>query len=660
MRKNLLLSIIFLQLSFVTIFATETSILLERVRYCTGWLSGVCGSGGSTQYKFRFWEDNNVGHGDQRKTYITTLSDPSKSSVKNIAVFFAGQQGADFGNNDGVANVVTGQKANFKDNCKFGHKDCWRTANNDSLAMKIKNSGIFNMSDTFFAMVYDTAFYFGTTTGNKQDIEDAYYSWLRDQVNYSNLKIVYLAGSSRGGCLALRLAKRFKQDFPGGDVKVVVSSLDSVCKKGQNEMGSTGTDDQNPLTNDDYYHGWHSNLNAQYLNKHGLYIYHVLGGDRVVAISAAHAISYGEEEHKETGWFRHDWVLEEHSTIGRNYETTLNNSNTRIVDAQVAFAKEKILEQEFISGDFDGDGKDEVMKISELMETKEFNNGSWSTIWDNNMNQTNIAPYRKMIVGDFDGDGKDEIFAYGGWTTMFSYSNGSWHWGWSNYGDNSGISAYSKFIAGDFDGDGKDEIFAYSNGTWKTVFSYINGDWHWDASNYGNSGGITPYTKFVAGDFDGNEKDELFAYSNGTWKTVFSLQNGNWQWGWSNYGNSSMGITPYNNFVAGDFNGDGKDDLISTTGWTTMFKFYNNTWNWSWSNYGNASKVISPYKYLLKANLDSDSADELIALYKNNPVLEFENNDWVNYTTESSNPNPDPREDPTEIIIKDKKLDLIR
>ncbi len=622
------------------IYGGDISILLERVRYCK---HSTCLTGGTTPYKFRFWEDNNVGDGDQRKTYITTLSEPSKASVKNIAVFFAGQQGADFGNNDGVQNVVTGQPEGVKDGCKFDTKSCWRTANEDSLAIKIKNSGIFNMSNTFFAMVYDTAFYYGTLSGNKQDIEDAYYSWLRDKVEFSNLQVVYLGGSSRGGCLSLRLAKRFKADFPNGNVKVIVTGVDPVCNKSQGEMGATSTSHQNPYTDDNDYHTWNSDFNSQFPNKHGLYIYNVLGGERVVALSSSHSISYGGDELKDIGWYRHHWVAEEHKTMGRNYETTLNDGNTRIIDALVAFAKEKILEQEFVSGDFNGDGKDEVIKVSHFMEMRKFNNGVWSTIWENNGNQSfGISPYRKMIAGDFDGDGKDEIFAYGGWTTLFKYNNGQWQWIWSNYGSTSGISAYTKFLAGDFNGDGKDEIFAYSDGTWKTMFYYQNNSWVWGWSNYGNtSEGITPYTKFVAGDFDQDGKDEIFAYSDGTWKTMFHYENNGWVWGWSNYGNTSQGITPYNKFVAGDFDGDGRDDLMAIAGWTTMFRFENSNWVWSWSNYGNTSQPITPYKYMISANVDSDSGDELICLYgENNYVMEYENSSWVNYTPESSNPNP--------------------
>ncbi|MCP4218399.1 MAG: VCBS repeat-containing protein [bacterium] len=620
MKKHIFI-IFFILLTFSVICtAADMTVLLERVRYCNNF---TCLTGGTTPWKFHYWNDNNVGTGDQRKTYIATLSQPSAGNVQSLAVFFAGQQAMDFGNWAGKANVVTGQKEDYKKDCRFQHKSCNRPATEDSLAVKVYRSGVFDLNKTFFALVYDTAFFYGTGSGNKEDIEDAYYDWLLDKFNNSNLKTVYLAGSSRGGCLALRLAKRFKQDFPSGHTRVIVSVLDPVCNKGQGEMGTTNTEQQNPHTSWTKYHGWYSNLNSQYPNKDGLSIYNILAGERVVPLSSSHALSYGTEVHKEICWYRHDWIYEEHTVIGREPSTTLHNSSTKLINAQLAFVKEKVTGNGFAVGDFDGNGKDEFFHVAEFMSLKQYSGSTWQEIWSNDGTQSGIAPYRELVVGDFDGDGKDEVMGISAtWMTMFHYENGAWQWGWSNYGNQSiAISPYKTLIPGDFDGDGKDEVMGIGT-TWMTMFHFENGSWQWGWSNGGDlSLGISPYKNLIAGDFDGDGKDEVMGI--GGWMTMFHYENGSWQWGWSNYGNQSLGISPYKNLIPGDFDGDGKDELMGVDGWTTMFHYENNTWNWGWSNYGSGTQAITPYKELVPGNFDSDTKCELVGISQSYPVFHY-------------------------------------
>lgn len=131
---------------------------------------------------------------------------------------------------------------------------------------------------------------------------------------------------------------------------------------------------------------------------------------------------------------------------------------------------------------------------------------------------------------------------------------------------------------------------------------------------------------FYPGDFDGDGAEELLcvdynASSNGDWMTIvkYNATSGGWDWKWSNNGNSSLGIYPYRHMlIVGDFNGDGKDDLLGNdpTGWTTLFTYdpVTNVWNWAWSDYGNTSHQMWIYKNkMYPGDFNGDGKDELIA-----------------------------------------------
>ncbi len=146
------------------------------------------------------------------------------------------------------------------------------------------------------------------------------------------------------------------------------------------------------------------------------------------------------------------------------------------------------------TGDFDGDGQDEIMRVTwnGIMNVYKKTPGAWTCLWSNRNSNIGdgIYPYRNnLVVGDFDGDGKDEVLGTGGWITMFHFDSGDWHWGWSNYGSTAagdGIYPYRHVLhAGDFDGDGRAEVLGAAS--WNTVFEYqADNDWHWGLSDYGN------------------------------------------------------------------------------------------------------------------------------------------------------------------------------
>lgn len=295
------------------------------------------------------------------------------------------------------------------------------------------------------------------------------------------------------------------------------------------------------------------------------------------------------------------------------------------------------------TGDFDGDGIDEILVFTPpRLVLMQYNKAKscWSIQWTSFNGKTDgIENYAaKGYVGDFDGDGKDEYLGVGTnsstWMTMFHYTGYGWDWGWSNGGSNKyAITPYRDAIIGDFNGDGRDDYLGIG-GAWTTLFGFNrNGtDWDWLYSDGGKtSETINPYKRGYAGDFNGDGKDEFLAV--GTWTTLlgFNQKTGKWDWLWSNGGKSSHGITPYKQGVVGDFDRDGKDEFFGLSNWKTLFEYEGGDFRWVWSNGGSSKYGITPYSKASVGNYDGVKGAEYLGYDSWKTLFQFTGSDWSWY-----------------------------
>lgn len=259
------------------------------------------------------------------------------------------------------------------------------------------------------------------------------------------------------------------------------------------------------------------------------------------------------------------------------------------------------VDQELAVGDFDGDGKDDVLWFTGILADDELQHSGWELAKGTDsgfadfamVRNTTMTPASKALAyGDFNGDGADDVL----WFTGTSRSTSKWR-GWQlSAGGPSGFESFvqagwssltpsSHALAfGDFNGDGADDVLWFT-GTTDRAKTYRG----WQMA-YGSAGGfsaltrvrvspLTPRTTSLAfGDFNGDGADDVL-WTTGRRSGTFT----GWQLaagqsaGFSSFARVSMSaVSGFDKPLAfGDFNGDGVDDALWFTGtMNTSRKYY--------------------------------------------------------------------------------------
>lgn len=261
---------------------------------------------------------------------------------------------------------------------------------------------------------------------------------------------------------------------------------------------------------------------------------------------------------------------------------------------------------------------------------------SWTNQGNSKIADLEIDDNTNFLVGDFDGDGAEELLYYNrannnmNSSAVLKFIDNDWQLIYYNNNRTHLNGTYNNFFVGDFDGDGKDEILANTYNGISKLFKFSNNEWSQIWTDSGNiNSALYPYKqKLYIGDFDGDGKDEILGVATPGWTTMFSFNNNDFIWKWSDMGNTNTNIYPYRqNLKVGDFDGDGIDEVLGLDGWATILKFQNNTWNWVWSNYGvnglgGWQYPLDPTDQLLIGNIDNDLKEELFFIQNRN------NADW--------------------------------
>ena len=179
------------------------------------------------------------------------------------------------------------------------------------------------------------------------------------------------------------------------------------------------------------------------------------------------------------------------------------------------------------------------------------------------------------MSGDWDGDGKDDVMAWSGSAWRFWHADGlsSNQLGFTEYTHNlpAAMTSSSAILQADFDGDGLDDFAFYNTGD--SVWTFVRATGASGASfgfstvsttlgNYiaGNAGDI------LVGDWDGDGKDDMLGWNGSSWQlrisnstsSAFDFSTTTHNLGTVTNGNLSL-------VVSGDWDGDGATDLATRT-----------------------------------------------------------------------------------------------
>ncbi|WP_244283320.1 FG-GAP-like repeat-containing protein [Streptomyces flavidovirens] len=192
--------------------------------------------------------------------------------------------------------------------------------------------------------------------------------------------------------------------------------------------------------------------------------------------------------------------------------------------------------------------------------------------------------HMKLTTGDFNGDGRSDVAAFYGYDdgrvkllTFLSKADGGFNAPTASWSVPAGEWDFERITAraGDFDGDGRDDLAAwydYADGRDRLFtftantqggfndpfYSWAVPDGEWTVAK----------SKLVVGDFDADGRDDLaglYDYGDTTVKTwtFLTTADGGFQAPFQSWTDTTWGDWARTGIHAGDFNGDGRDDLAA-------------------------------------------------------------------------------------------------
>ena len=233
--------------------------------------------------------------------------------------------------------------------------------------------------------------------------------------------------------------------------------------------------------------------------------------------------------------------------------------------------------QKWFVGDFNGDGKDDLGKV--------FNDNGASTVDIHQSNgnffgirraftrQGGFWDAQKWIVGDISGDGKADIgriFNHGGSSTIDVFrSNGTTFVGTRAATQQGGFWDTQKWFSGDFNGDGKDDFGKVFNeaGSATVDIHQFNGSTLAMRTRVNRQSGYWDTQKWLSGDFNGDGKEDLAkVFNDSGYSTVdLHLSTGS-SFAIQRVITRQGGFWDTQKWMVGDFNGDGKVDIVRVFG----------------------------------------------------------------------------------------------
>ena len=291
-----------------------------------------------------------------------------------------------------------------------------------------------------------------------------------------------------------------------------------------------------------------------------------------------------------------------------------------------------------VRNDFNGDGRSDILWRNVDGQMSNWLGQANGGFVQNNANAAAVVPTSWQIAGtgDFNGDGRDDILwrnTDGQLSNWLATASG----GFTQNNANAAAvvsTAWQVVGTGDFNGDGRDDIL------WRNTNGTVT-DWLGTAAggfiaNDANAARFVPtsWTVVGTGDFNGDGRDDiLWRNSNGQVSNWLGQANGGFI---LNDANALTNVdTAWKVVGTGDFNGDGRDDILWRNDNGQLSNWLGQA-NGGFVNNGAVSGAFVPLAWSVVAigDYNGDGRDDILWRNSNGTVT-----DWLGNTNGSFTPN---------------------
>ena len=286
------------------------------------------------------------------------------------------------------------------------------------------------------------------------------------------------------------------------------------------------------------------------------------------------------------------------------------NTSDPYFDKLEAFTEDGTYDQ-LITGDYNGDGFTDILAYNPGlgMDALWFGSGSTGDPFFNKYEAFNEdEAYDQMIIGDYNGDGLTDILAYNPGVGMDALWFGSGNTSEPYFDKIEAFNedeAFDHMITGDYNGDGFTDILAINFGEGIDALWYATGNesgpYFTKEFSFHEDG---TYNELIPGEFNNDGKTDILAINFGEDIDALWYATGNEsgpyfdkQWGFSEDGT-------YDEMIAGDYNYDGLTDILALSDGTGTDALWYSTGNtdgsyfdkhWDFNDKGIYDLVIPGY-----------------------------------------------------------------
>ncbi len=228
-----------------------------------------------------------------------------------------------------------------------------------------------------------------------------------------------------------------------------------------------------------------------------------------------------------------------------------------------------------------------------------------------------------VVTGDFNGDGRDDLMFHarhsGNNRWFFARPDASFDYLGTQIELTAVNGEFDHVATGDFNGDGFDDVVFHAKHSGNNRFFYSRGDGSFDymGTLIATTAVNGEFDNLVVGDFDGNGVDDLLFHAIASGNNRWFFSRGDGTFDFQHNPIDYRGVNgEFDNVVAGDFNGDGRDDVLfhaSVSG--------NNRWSYRRPDGTLESLVINPlaptaantvFENVVATDVNRDGRDDVV------------------------------------------------